>query len=747
MSSGTLLFTSFTTPARRWVVVALTISVVAWLAQASLVASGTFKWLGVVAEPAESGLVVRWVQPGGWGWDSGVRPGDRLVRIDGVDVSPATDASALATATRVQVQSSDGHIVDAPMDDAPVPDSDLLRWVFLLTAACFLIVGGAIYVLAVERAAADLMLLHATSGAVLFTAALATPSGVTWALGIEYAGLVTFGTSTVLLCLAFPIDRLRSVTGQRLAVGVLIVNAALIVAYVFAVLVDSAVYDVLRTACFVVFSIEVVGAAALLVAGVRATPASRRTRRQALTLIALAMMAGALPFVLLSLVPYALGLGTIVPPQLAVLSIVLVPASFGIGILSRQFWGIETIVRRSLIALVIWIGLLAVYVFALELVTAPIPMRMDRILLAVVVTAGSFPFLQARARAWLEQLLFPDTYVYADAVQRIGREIVTLRGEEAITARVLHRLGSMLDVSWVALTFDDGGTRYSWGSPTEDASASLVEPLIADGAQIGWLLVGPKRKDVDLRAQDHALVRTLAPLVATAVQSAARERHLETQVRLLHHREEELVALSDRLMRVQEDDRRTLALDLHDDPLQRAILLAREVGEEHDEPRSKRWRREIDEIISSLRAICSGLRPRVLDDLGLDAGLSWLVNDLRARSELDVSLYVEGPEGQPFGRLPAELEIALFRVAQEALANCQRHAEASSVAVELARSEDCVRLIVHDDGVGYRDQPRVDQTATLGVLGMRERLRTWGGNVTIEPLEPRGTRVVAEVGV
>src|SRR6266536_3472020 len=432
-------------------------------------------------------------------------------------------------------------------------------------------------------------------------------------------------------------------------------------------------------------------------AGRRADPRHR--------LVALGMITGCLPFVFLSLVPHTLGLGMIVPAQLAVLSFVLAPASFAVGILSRQFFGIERIVRRGLVALVVWIPLLGVYVLGLDLLSKQFSTRTDAILVAIVVTAGTFDYLQWRARAWVESLLFRDTYVYADAVQRIGREIVSLHGVEAITTHVLEQLGRVLDLSWAVLSFEPATAHYTWGSAGDVSRPLLVEPLIADGVPIGSLSVGPKVQDVELQEQDHALIRTLAPLVATALQSAVRERNLEQQVQLLHRREEELVALSDRLMRVQEDDRHHLALDLHDDPLQRAILLAREMGEEPHDARSVRWRRDTEEIIASLRAICTGLRPRVLDDLGLEAGLGWLVNNLRARTELDVNLSVGAADGEAFSRLPADLEIALFRVAQEALANCLRHADAGMVSVEVFREGQTLRLLVQDDGVGLRSNP------------------------------------------
>ncbi|HEY3061023.1 MAG TPA: ATP-binding protein [Chloroflexota bacterium] len=737
------------TTARRWVIVALAISLVLWLAQASL-ARQEQPWLGLSAAMDTDELIVGWVQPGGWAWDSGVRPGDRVLGIDGRLVAGPGDAGLLINAQSVEVRSPSGAIVSAPAMTQAFPDSDLLRLAFLLTAGSFLLVGGVIYVIAAERRAATLVLAHAASGAVLLSAGFATRSGASWALAVVYIGLVSFGGSTLLLALVFPIDRLRAAAGRGVLVTCMGVHLALIAAYGYVLLDDSAAYEQLLKVCFLILAVDLVGAVSLLVAGMWATPVGRRARRQLLTLIVLGMVAGCLPFALLSLLPFALGLGSIVPAYFAVTTMVLAPASFGVAILSRQFFGIERIVRRGLVALVVWVGLLAAYVVGVAVLARAIPLAFDRTLLAVLLTAGTFPFLQARARSRLEQLLFRDRYVYAQAVEQIGREIVALRGVESIAQHVVQRLGSTLDLSWATLTFaphDGAGAEYAWGNaglPTREAAACHgIERLIADGVEIGRLAVGPKQQDIELLDQDRALIRSLAPLVATALQSAARERHLEHQVRLLHNREDELVALSARLMHVQEEDRRALALDLHDDPLQRAILLARELGEQTDEGPATRWRHATDEIIASLRAISAGLRPRVLDDLGLEAGIAWLVNDLRVRSDMAVSLCVSCDDGGAFERVQPDLEIALFRVAQEALSNCLKHAEAATVSVDLMRGAQGVRLEVLDDGTGLR-APSGDQPTT-GILGMRERLRKWGGDVSVESLTPRGTRVVAVV--
>ncbi len=136
---------------QRWIVVAVTFMLVAWLAYTSVLASAAKPWLGLSAASSERGLVVQWVQPGGWAWDSGIRPGDAIISIDGLPVD-ALDSALVGSASRVQVRSVVGELMEAPRGGEPIPDTDPLRWAFLLTAASFLLAGGAIYVLASERA-------------------------------------------------------------------------------------------------------------------------------------------------------------------------------------------------------------------------------------------------------------------------------------------------------------------------------------------------------------------------------------------------------------------------------------------------------------------------------------------------------------------------------------------------------------------------------------------------------------------
>ena len=202
-------------------------------------------------------------------------------------------------------------------------------------------------------------------------------------------------------------------------------------------------------------------------------------------------------------------------------------------------------------------------------------------------------------------------------------------------------------------------------------------------------------------------------------------------------------------MEVHEEERAHLALDLHDDPLQRALLLARQLTEANGQLGTVHWRQEAEDIVQSLKAICAGLRPPTLEDFGLPAGLDWLLDELGAKSELIGSLEVTTLDGGGFGRLDPDLELALYRVGQEALNNCVKHSGGKQVSISLSRGPDQVTLQVQDDGLGYQIQSSGNHGRNsglnLGIIGMRERLRPWSGSVEVQSQPGQGTLVQARV--
>ena len=712
------------------------------------------------------------------GWDAGIRPGDSVIAIAGQAVTSPANAAAVSAAPVVQVRSPAGTVVTASATSLAGQHSIQHQLSFPSIALCFVVVGGIVFVLAADLVVAGTVLSLTMTAAMTFLAAIATPTGVHWALAVVYIGLVGFGASTFLLFLVFPVCHPNIHLRRGATLACLGITVVLLVLYGWAITVNPTAYDRLQLLLIAVLIVELLGAAVLAISTLVRAQRRQREVQWALRLIALGTLGGLAPFCLLALGPYMLGLGYLVPPEVAVLSIVLLPLCLGIAVLHGQFLGIERIIRRSVVALVVWVGLLAGYTVGLNAFRQQSGARNDFLAttlgstaLQITIVAGTFPVAQHWLRRGLERILFRDVYDYAATLQRFSADITRLSSIDAIVAYVLAQLGRTLDLCWAALVLHPPAMPagfYAWGDcsdradvlrpaadsaaveravpePTSDDSMRRV-PLIANMEVIGTLIVGAKRHDIELSPEDSAFIDTLAPLVASALQNALLVRRLEAQVATLAERERELAALNIKLMQVQEEERRRLALDLHDDSLQRAIWLTREIGESVLHPSVRRWQCASEEIVFSLRAICTGLWPAVLDDLGLVAGLEWLVNDLRARTDLAAYIIVETADQALFGRLEADLEIALYRVAQEALNNCRKHAHATQVAVTLRRDQQRVALWIVDDGQGY------DSTADsmlgslhLGILGMRERLRPWSGVVRVDSRPGGGTVVSAEI--
>jgi signal transduction histidine kinase len=243
------------------------------------------------------------------------------------------------------------------------------------------------------------------------------------------------------------------------------------------------------------------------------------------------------------------------------------------------------------------------------------------------------------------------------------------------------------------------------------------------------------------------LAMLLPALVAGSLGYAWLRRHAARSARLddeLARHRGELEAMARRLLRVQEDERRSLSRELHDDIGQQitAIKLGALALQGDPDPLRAETVDEIiaiaDQTTAKLRDLSMLLRPPQLDALGLEAALRWQAERLfrsgHPRLELDLS---------PLPRRPApDVELACFRIAQEALTNVLRHAGARNVAVRLrADGERALALEVVDDGRGF---DRDAASGGLGLVTMRERARQLGGTLAIDSDE-RGTRVAARL--
>jgi signal transduction histidine kinase len=219
------------------------------------------------------------------------------------------------------------------------------------------------------------------------------------------------------------------------------------------------------------------------------------------------------------------------------------------------------------------------------------------------------------------------------------------------------------------------------------------------------------------------------------------------------------------VVRGQEDERRHIAQELHDGPLQSLVHLCRQIDEFSNPDGAvdvAELRQLTESVVAELRDISRGLRPPSLDDLGLVTVLQRLCDDTERKAGVAASLVVDAP-GAP--ALDPGVELAVYRIAQEALSNVTRHAHASTVYVRLAidRSLGALELVVTDDGEGFGDAPAGDRGDTggngagtadgvpgvdsFGILGMTERAALVGGTISVRSIRNGGTTVECRIPV
>jgi len=214
--------------------------------------------------------------------------------------------------------------------------------------------------------------------------------------------------------------------------------------------------------------------------------------------------------------------------------------------------------------------------------------------------------------------------------------------------------------------------------------------------------------------------------------------------RRLFQLEGETRSLSAQLERAQEEERRSIARELHDEIGQAVSGIVLDVGRAASLSESGPLRAQLSAVseaaertVEAVRRIALSLRPSMLDDLGLVAALEWQAREVGNRTGLDVAVCAEDSAGE----MPDAQRTCIYRVTQEALRNCVRHSGASAVRVGLERAAKSVTLQVEDNGRGFR----AARTRGLGLLGMEERVSRLGGSMRVRSEPGRGTTLSVEL--
>lgn len=326
-----------------------------------------------------------------------------------------------------------------------------------------------------------------------------------------------------------------------------------------------------------------------------------------------------------------------------------------------------------------------------------------------------------------------------------GAEVVPVPREDRLLIDPAdHPLVERIFEEGETIVVADESCHPDWSLPLDgkEKASWMGVPLRAEGEVAG--LFSLAKFETGFFTDEH---RRLAELLSVQASVAVENAILYDRMQVSNRH---MRSLSRRLVAVQENERRHIARELHDDAGQALVslryglrLLEKEVGTEGPAAEHvAELRRRTDTVMDSLHRLAVDLRPASLDHLGLDAALRQYASSAGSKYNLAVRYKARGFE--PTDRLPSAVETNLYRVVQEAMTNVVRHARATRVDLMLERRDDRVIVIIEDDGVGF-DPSRLPRNDHLGLIGLRERAEALSGTLTVESSPGSGTTIVVEV--
>lgn len=289
--------------------------------------------------------------------------------------------------------------------------------------------------------------------------------------------------------------------------------------------------------------------------------------------------------------------------------------------------------------------------------------------------------------------------------------------------------------------------------PELSSSTGLLNPMLRDYAKslwgmplktadrvIGVLIIGFERNYPWLPTE-RDLLRAIADRSALAIDRAGIMDELR-------EREVRIAELSGHLLKAQEEERKRISRELHDETGQALMVIRLYLGmlEANVAGRTAKTKIHetvdvVDRTIEGIRRIIARLSPLVLQELGLVAAIRKEAKDLAKNTGVKTRVGVS----DEVGRLAPEIEAAIYRIVQEALHNVAKHAQAKTAAVQVVREGASVRVVVEDDGVGITSVNTAPQRRTFGLAGMRERIAGLGGTMRVHSRKGQGTKITVQV--
>jgi signal transduction histidine kinase len=436
-----------------------------------------------------------------------------------------------------------------------------------------------------------------------------------------------------------------------------------------------------------------------------------------------------------------LPLGNVVP--------ILIPLSFGFAILRYRLWDIDIIIGRTLLYGMLTACVVALFVVVVVGLGALLQARgnLGLSLLATGLVVVLIQPLHTRLQRAVNHLLYGERDEPYKVISRLGQRLEATLAPEAVLPTIVETVTVALKLPYAAISLKQDGEDVIAASSGRASDELTHLPLVYQGEHMGDLLLAPRARGETFSAADQDLLAELARQAGIAIHAVRLTTDLQRLTNELQRSRTELVT-------AREEERRRLRRDLHDGLGSvlaslnwRAgalrLLLSRDPAAA--DALVVEQQTTIQAAIGDIRRLVYDLRPPALDELGLLGAIRERATKQSTPTERDnaLGLRIEVVAPDQLPALPAAVEVAAYRIVQEALTNVVRHAQAHRCCICLLCEQEMLQVEVSDDGIGLPESSR----AGVGLLSMRERAAELGGSCEIAPMPEGGTCVQASLPI
>lgn len=431
-------------------------------------------------------------------------------------------------------------------------------------------------------------------------------------------------------------------------------------------------------------------------------------------------------------------------------------ACLAVALLNDELFRVEIIVNRALVYSVLTLLVVGVYVLVVGYLSF-VFQSSGNVWFSLVATglaAALFQPVRQRVQRLVNQLIYGERDDPYHVIAHLGQRLGAALEPSAALATITHTVRESLKLPYVAIALEHGGASEIAAASGTPLMEPISFPLVYQGAPVGQLLVTPRPGDKDLAPADRTLLADLAQQASISVYGVRLLAELKQMAADLQHSREQLVL-------AREEERRRLRRDLHDDlapTLAGLSLTASTITDLLPGDPTKatvlanHLHAEMRDAVGYIRRLVYDLRPPALDELGLVSAIRERAAQFSERGadgeyqsyDADsLRVVLDAPDALPL--LPAAVEVAAYRIVQEALMNVARHACARTCHIVITFTADELYVEIKDDGVGIPSVP----LQGIGLHSMQERAAELGGKFEIESALAggKGTRILVRLPI